>query len=88
MPDTQPMPPPDPFDLALGQYLRKLRESRGLSQQQIADTLGTSRPNVTEAENGRRRIKVSELLRWAPLLGREAAAIVEHMEALEAEAEL
>lgn len=38
-----------------GSFLRELRTSRGLTQAQLADTVGISQPNLSAYENDRRQ---------------------------------
>jgi transcriptional regulator with XRE-family HTH domain len=46
---------------AIAERLRLAREISGLSQGQVAEMLGLSRPAITEAEAGRRRVSAEEL---------------------------
>ena len=39
-----------------GHQIRKAREARGLSQEQLADTLSVSRPQLSNYENGKNAI--------------------------------
>ena len=52
---------------------RLLRERLGLSQQQIADVLGITRPAVSRYESGRRHPRGQTLLDYGALLQRLAA---------------
>ena len=45
----------------LGNRLRQAREAAGLSQEQVARTLGLPRPAVTEMENETRKVSAGEL---------------------------
>jgi len=49
----------------LGQTIKKMREALGLSQENLADQLGISRPSVSQMENGERRICAEELQKLA-----------------------
>jgi transcriptional regulator with XRE-family HTH domain len=53
----------------LGQRLRQAREFVGLSQDEVANTLGVSRPAVTNIESGQRKVEAIELNRLATLYG-------------------
>ena len=52
---------------ALGERLREAREYLGLSQQEVADLLGVSRPAVSQMESGRRKVSTLELREFARL---------------------
>src|SRR5712692_8967025 len=59
-----------PIDLKeLGQRLRKLRESRGHTQEEIADVLGIPRSSVVQMESGNRSVDSMELMKLASELG-------------------
>lgn len=49
--------------------LRAAREHSGLSQGQVAKLLSMSRPTITEAEAGRRRVPAEELVLFATTYG-------------------
>src|ERR1700678_396941 len=51
----------------LGSNLRAARERRGLSQQDVADSLGLPRTSVTNIESGNREVSTLELSRLASL---------------------
>lgn len=55
---------------ALGERLRESREYLGLSQQEVAERLGISRPAVTHIEAGRRKVSTLELRQLASLYRR------------------
>jgi len=55
---------------ALGERLRESREYLGLSQQEVSDLLGVSRPAVTQIEAGRRKVSTLELREFARLYRR------------------
>ncbi len=57
----------DPKRMALAERLRTAREMAGLSQGQVAKTLGLHRPSVSEIEAGRRRVSAQELAELADL---------------------
>lgn len=52
---------------AIAQRLRESREYVGLSQEDVAQALGLSRPAVTNIETGNRRVEAIELDRLATL---------------------
>jgi transcriptional regulator with XRE-family HTH domain len=51
----------------LGERLRRSREYLGLSQSEVAEYLGLSRPAITNMEAGRRKVSTFELARLAKL---------------------
>lgn len=55
---------------ALGERLRQAREYLGLSQQEVSELLGVSRPAVTQMEAGRRKVSTLELREFARLYRR------------------
>lgn len=52
---------------AIAERLRLAREISGLSQGQVAEMLGLSRPAISEAEAGRRRVSAEELARLSEI---------------------
>jgi len=61
------------FFTGLGQRIAKARKDAGLTQQQLADALGISQPQLASYEVGRRRVPVSML----PHLARAVRITVE-----------
>jgi transcriptional regulator with XRE-family HTH domain len=53
----------------LGERLRRSREYLGLSQGEVAEVLGVSRPAITQMEAGRRKVSTLELGKLARLYG-------------------
>ena len=49
------------FFVQLGQRITQLRKAHGITQVQLAETLGVSQQTITAYEVGRRRIQVSAL---------------------------
>jgi transcriptional regulator with XRE-family HTH domain len=58
----------------LAARLREAREAAGLSQEDVAQTLGLPRPAISQIENGHRRVEALELARLAKLYGRPLSA--------------
>lgn len=56
-----------PERMALAERLRTAREMAGLSQGQVAKSLGLHRPSISEMEAGRRRVSAEELAKLAEL---------------------
>lgn len=51
----------------LGERLRRSREYLGLSQSEVAEYMGLSRPAISNMESGRRKVSTFELARLASL---------------------
>ncbi|WP_257814216.1 helix-turn-helix domain-containing protein [Burkholderia glumae] len=56
--------------LQMAKRLREAREYLGLSQDEVANALGISRPGVTNIESGARKVEALELDKLAKLYGR------------------
>ncbi|MGH7476973.1 MAG: helix-turn-helix domain-containing protein [Longimicrobiales bacterium] len=54
----------------LAARLREARDAAGLTQQQVAESLGVRRPAIAEIEAGARAVKSDELVQLAALYGR------------------
>ena len=57
----------------LARRLRSAREAGGLTQEQVGERLGLSRPSVVQLESGNRAVSSLELDRLARLYGRDVA---------------
>ncbi len=57
----------------IGRNLKSLREKRGLTQEEIADYLGISRPIISYYEIGDRPVSLTHLEKLADLFGVEVA---------------
>ncbi|UCG42957.1 MAG: helix-turn-helix domain-containing protein, partial [candidate division WOR-3 bacterium] len=53
----------------VGARVRRLREKAGLSQEQLSKRLGTTRPAVSQIENGQRNVTADEVARLAETFG-------------------
>lgn len=60
----------------LGQCIRLRRESRRLTQAELAKTLGANIPTISRVENGRRDLLVSELIEISRALGIRASTLL------------
>lgn len=60
----------------LGRRLQEARKARGLTQQEVADSLGFTRTTVTALEKGERRTRPNELIQMARLYGRPVGDFV------------
>ncbi|WP_146605845.1 helix-turn-helix domain-containing protein [Micromonospora craterilacus] len=67
----------DALLLALGHRVRLLRAERGLTQRQLAEAVGISRPSLANIERGRQETSVSVLLRLAAALGVTPGVLVD-----------
>ena len=52
-----------------GSKLKELRTQAGMTQQQLADSVGVSRPFITDIENDKKTAKVQTLINIANALG-------------------
>ncbi len=59
----------------LGYFIKKLREERGLTQEQLASLLKTAQPAVARIESGRQNVTVDELGKIGEALGRPVIGI-------------
>ena len=68
---VESIPPPK-----LGRRLQEARKARGLTQQEVADSLHVARTTVSALEKGERRTRPNELIRMARLYGRPVGDFV------------
>jgi transcriptional regulator with XRE-family HTH domain len=68
----------DADKLALARRLRQAREYVGLSQEDVAMTLGITRPAVTNIEAGTRRVEALELKQLSALYCRPVEELLGH----------
>ena len=61
---------------ALGQRIKQIRESLGLSQQSLAEKLGVSRPSISLIENGERKVCAEELEKLAAIFNLSVDALL------------
>lgn len=69
-------PSPDPCCVAFGRRLRRLRQERGLSQEQLAHIAQLDRTYVSSCEAGRRNATIKTITRLAKALEVDPAALV------------
>jgi len=67
---------------ALVGLLREVRQSSGITQEQVAEKLGTKQSLVSKVERGERRLDVIELRRWVLALGVSFPKFLERFEEL------
>lgn len=53
--------------ITIGRKIKEFRGALGISQQELADTLGVSRPTVSQIENGERKIYAEEIKKLAKI---------------------
>jgi transcriptional regulator with XRE-family HTH domain len=59
-------------------YLREWRKFRHLTQQQLADAVGTSKTVVSEMERGNLQLSPKWLRKFAPVLRTQPGYIIDH----------
>jgi Zn-dependent peptidase ImmA (M78 family)/DNA-binding XRE family transcriptional regulator len=60
----------------LGQRLAEARKARGITQEDVADYLGCSRPTFIAVEKGQREAKLEEIVKLASYFGRRVSELV------------
>ncbi len=55
--------------LNVGSEIRKLRETCGMSQEELAGLIGVSRSSLVHIEGGKRKVSAEELIRFAEIFG-------------------
>lgn len=70
----------------LTDLLKAARKEAGLTQQQVADSLGKPQSFVAKYENGERRLDVIELIEVADVIGADVVGIVRNLASGEPEA--
>lgn len=74
---TRPFVDADQDLLALGREVRRLREARGYSQEELADRSGLHRNYIGGIERGERNVGVKALFRLARALGLPVSKLLE-----------
>ena len=69
-------PRPDPLCAAFGGRLRRLRETRSLSQEQLAHLAGLDRTYISSCEAGRRNVTIKTIEKLARALEVDAGVLV------------
>jgi transcriptional regulator with XRE-family HTH domain len=67
------------YDL-LRDLLKKARESKGISQSQLAETLDVPQSYVSKYETGERRLDLIETLEVCAALGADTAAFIRELQ--------
>lgn len=67
---------------AMAKRLREAREYVGLSQEDVAQALGVSRPTITNIETGNRRVEAVELDKLATLYRQSVTFLLSGEEAI------
>lgn len=65
------------FNQNIGKRIKSLRESRGISQQSLADKLGVVRPTISQIENGTRALSVEELKKVSKIFGVSVESVLD-----------
>ena len=75
------MPKRDPILLAFGQNVRKFRDAKGFSQEQLAEKADLDRTYISDIERGARNPGVKNLVKLAKGLGITSAKLMEGVDA-------
>jgi transcriptional regulator with XRE-family HTH domain len=75
MPPLRRVPPRSPEHQALGEAIRRLRTTAGLTQEQLADRMATDLTQIGGIERGVRNPSYTTLVRLAAALGTPVGAI-------------
>jgi HTH-type transcriptional regulator/antitoxin HipB len=70
-----------PDQQAVGRALRELRKRAGLTQEQVAERMGTSSTYLSRLEAGQRDIRLSTVLRLLDALGADLRQLADAIEA-------
>lgn len=87
MPPARRKPPHSPELAALGEAVRRLREERGLTQEELGDFLDTDHKLAGEIERGQRNPAFMTLVRLASALETSPGRIVSLADRLHAAAD-
>lgn len=68
---------PEKTRIAFGDQLRRIRTSKGVSQEQLASLSGLDRSYVGSVERGERNISLENIFRLAEALGVPASELLE-----------
>ena len=75
------MPKRDPILLAFGQNVRKFRDAKGFSQEQLAEKADLDRTYISDIERGTRNPGVKNVARLAKALSIATTKLVEGVKA-------
>ena len=75
-PLDQELPPLDIDPRIFGRRLAEYRKSRGLTQEEVAEFLGYSRPTYIAIEKGERTTRPDEIIKLASFFGRKVNELV------------
>lgn len=64
------------FSILLGQWMREKREKMDLTQEEVGEYLGVSKPMVSFYESGRYAISAKSFVRFCKLVGATPEEIV------------
>lgn len=60
---------PQSFRAEIGESIRKIRESRGLTQEQLGEKMNISRSTISKIESGKFNLSIDYLFKFALALG-------------------
>jgi transcriptional regulator with XRE-family HTH domain len=71
---------PDPSLLKLGENIRRYRQLKGLTQEELAELTGLHRTYIGGIERGERNVSMLNLVRLARALGVPPSVLLEEIE--------
>jgi transcriptional regulator with XRE-family HTH domain len=74
------MPAKNRRSVLLGEALRQMRKTAGISQEELAFEAKVDRPYISELENGHKSPTVEVLFRICPVLGVAASELIAQVE--------
>lgn len=66
-------------DLIVSSYLRELRKSKDVSQENLATLLGESQSVISKYENGQRKLTATEFIRIVTILNEDPSKAIEEL---------
>ena len=78
---------PEAIYRVFGRKLRELRDKKGIPQEELATLSGLTRSSIANIENGKQRVMLHHLVRFAEALRVDVGSLVPALKIVEAEAQ-